>query len=162
MTDFDPAALFKRLDEAGVDYVVIGGWAVNAHGHRRLTGDLDICPDPAEENLERLAGLLRVLNAQHLGAGDFEANEIPGDPTDPASLGEGGNFRVMTDLGVLDVMQWVPGIEAEQAFANLREGAIEGQVFGARVAVAGLEDLLAMKRAAGRPVDLEDLEALGG
>jgi hypothetical protein len=161
VSDFDPQALFERLGRAGVDYVVIGGWAVNAHGHRRLTGDLDICPDPDPANLRRLAGVLAELHADHLGAGDFDAREIPGDPTDPDSLAAGGNFRVMTDLGVLDVMQWVPGIDSDHAFARLAEDAIEGSVFGVRVRVCSLDALRAMKRAAGRAIDEQDLEALG-
>lgn len=161
MSELDPQALFQRLGQAGVEYVVVGGWAVNAHGHRRLTGDLDICPDPDPENLRRLAGLLAELHAEHLGTGDFTAQEIPGDPTDPESLAAGGNFRVMTDLGVLDVMQWLPGIESEDAFAHLAAGAIEATVFGVRVRVCSLDDLRAMKRAAGRAIDDEDLDALG-
>lgn len=161
MSDFDPAALFQRLHEEEVRYVVIGGWAVNAHGHRRFTGDLDICPDPAPDNLSRLAQALRVLNADHLGAGDFEAEEIPGDPTDPDSLAEGGNFRVMTDHGVIDVMQWIPGLDEDNAFAQLTVDVLEGEVFGVPVQVSSLENLRAMKRAAGRPVDEADLDALG-
>lgn len=160
MTDFDPQALFQRLAEAGVEYVVIGGWAVNAHGHRRFTGDLDICPAPDRENLARLAGLLSKLGAEQLGVGDFEVEEMPGNPKDPDSLAEGGNFRVMTELGLLDVMQWVPGIDAAHAYGTLATGAVQGTVFGVPVRVCSLEDLLLMKRAAGRPQDQADLEAL--
>jgi hypothetical protein len=161
VSDFDPEALFARLGAAGVDYVVIGGWAVNAHGHRRLTGDLDICPDPDPKNLGRLARLLADLHAEHLGAGDFQADELPGDATDPDSLAAGGNFRVVTDLGVLDVMQWVPGLGTDDVFAALAADAIEGTVFGVQVRVCSLEALRAMKRAAARPIDEQDLEALG-
>jgi hypothetical protein len=160
VSDFDPAALFRRFHQAGVRYIVIGGWAVNAHGHRRFTGDLDICPDPSPENLHRLASLLADLHAEHLGAGDFEAKEMPGDPTDPDSLAEGGNFRVVTDLGIVDVMQWVPGIEDDHVYERLAADAVEGRVFGAAVKVCSLENLRAMKRAADRPVDRADLEAL--
>ncbi len=161
MSDFDPRALFERLARGGIEYVLVGGWAVNAHGHRRLTADLDICPSPGRENLERLAGLLSELHAEHLGVGDFEADEIPGDPTDPESLAAGGNFRVMTDLGVLDVMQWLPGIDADHAYPLLAADAMEGSVFGVTVRVCSLDALRAMKQAAGRPVDREDLDALG-
>lgn len=86
MSAFDPEALFRRLAEAKVRYVVIGGWAVNAHGHRRFTGDLDICPDPQPDNLRRLAAVLGDLHAAHLSMADFEAEEIPGDrPTQTGS-----------------------------------------------------------------------------
>jgi hypothetical protein len=161
VTDLDPEALFRRLAGAGVSYVVIGGWAVNAHGHRRFTGDLNICPDPGTDNLGRLAAVLAELHAEHLGVGGFEADEIRGDLTDPDSLARGGNFRVMTDHGVLEVMQWVPGIEGDQAYDRLAAEAVEGTVFEAPVRVCSLEALRAMKRAADRPIDREDLEALG-
>ncbi|HEX8052093.1 MAG TPA: hypothetical protein VF517_03810 [Thermoleophilaceae bacterium] len=160
MSDFDPQGLFERLGGAGIDYVVIGGWAVNAHGHRRLTADLDICPSPARDNLERLARLLAELGAEHLGADEFERNEVPGDPTDPDSLALGGNFRLTTELGGLDLMQWLTGLDTERAYERLASRAIEADVFGVRVRVCSLDDLLAMKRAAGRPVDREDIDAL--
>jgi predicted nucleotidyltransferase len=67
----------------------------------------------------------------------------------------------MTDLGVLDVMRWVPGLETDDAFSRLAADAIEATVFGVRVRVCALEALRAMKRAAGRPIDEQDLEALG-
>lgn len=67
----------------------------------------------------------------------------------------------MTDHGVLDVMQWVPGIEAENVYAGLASDAIAGEVFGVTVHICSRESLLAMKRAAGRPIDQADLEALG-
>ena len=157
---YDPQRLFEHLHAAGVRYVIIGGWAVNAHGHRRFTGDLDICPDPALDNLRRLAALLAGLNARQLGVEDFEPDELPGDPTDAASLAEGGNFRTETDDGILDIMQWVSGDDRELGYDQLAGDAIHAAVFGTPVAVCSLSALLEMKRAAGRPQDLEDLKAL--
>lgn len=93
--------------------------------------------------------------------GDFDAEEIPGDPTDPESLAQGGNFRVMTDHGVLDVMQWVPGVEGDPVYDGLAADALEGAVFGATERVCSLDALRAMKRAADRPIDRQDLDALG-
>lgn len=58
---FDAAALFARLHQAGVRYIVIGGFAVIAYGAQRLTKDLDICPAPDRENLIRLAQLTRRI-----------------------------------------------------------------------------------------------------
>jgi hypothetical protein len=157
---YDPQRLFERLHAAGVRYVIIGGWAVNAHGHRRFTGDVDICPDPAFDNLSRLADLLAGLNAQQLGVEGFEPDELPGDPTQAASLAEGGNFRTETDDGILDIMQWVSGDDRELGYDQLAGDAIHAAVFGTPVAVCSLSALLEMKRAAGRPQDLEDLNAL--
>ena len=157
---FDPQRIFERLHEAGVRHVIIGGWAVNAHGHRRYTGDVDICPDPALENLVRLAGLLSELNARQLGLDEFDPQEVPGDPTDARSLAAGGNFRTETDIGTLDIMQWVAGADEELGYARLAEDAIHADVFGTPVTICSLPALLEMKRAAGRPQDLADLQAL--
>lgn len=159
---FDPQAIFERLHQAGVRHVVVGGWAVNAHGYQRYTGDVDICPDPARDNLERLASLLRDLEGRQLGLDEFAPDELPGDPTDPDSLAEGGNFRVQTTIGVVDVMQWLASDSGELEFGDLAKGTVVADVFGTPVTVCSLEALLSMKRAAGRPKDLDDLEALGG
>ncbi|MGI8622466.1 MAG: nucleotidyltransferase domain-containing protein [Solirubrobacteraceae bacterium] len=157
---FDPQRIFERLDGAGVRYVLIGGWAVIAHGHQRLTQDVDICPDPERENLVRLAGMLAELDARQLGMEDFDPSELPGDPTDPDSLAKGGNFRTETQLGVLDVMQWVLGESRELGYEDLARDGISAEVFGLQVRISSLAVLLEMKRAARRPKDLEDLAAL--
>jgi hypothetical protein len=77
-TPLDPAELFRRLSGAGVDYVLIGGLAVNAHGVIRSTKDLDICPAPDPANLRRLADVLSSLEVRQLGVGeqDLAENEI--------------------------------------------------------------------------------------
>ena len=77
-----------------------------AHGVIRSTKDVDICPSPDADNLERLAALLRRLGVRQLGVGDdgFAVQELPFDPTQAEDLSEGGNFRLETPLGVLDIM----------------------------------------------------------
>src|SRR3954466_1133780 len=100
---FAPDELIAAIAEAGIDYVLIGGLAVAAHGYPRATKDVDIVPAPDPPNLARLASLLRALNAQHYGLGDFDPSEFPFDPHDPAQLAEGGNFVLATRLGRLDI-----------------------------------------------------------
>jgi hypothetical protein len=78
-----------------------------------------------------------------------------------AGLAMGGNFCLLTELGRLDVMQWLSGIEADDLYAEFDADAVEGSIDGVRVRVCSLEHLRAMKRAAGRPQDLKDLEVLG-
>jgi hypothetical protein len=73
----------------------------------------------------------------------------------------GANFRLGTRLGDLDIRQWVAGIDAEPAFAALRVNAISGELDDIPLEVCGFEDLIAMKRAVGRPRDLDDLQRLG-
>jgi hypothetical protein len=156
----DPVPLLRALSAAGVDHVVIGGFAVISHGVVRATKDLDICPGPDRANLRRLARCLAELEVTQLGAGDFDAAEMPFDPTRPEDLAEGGNFRLESPLGILDLMQWVSGIEAEHAYAALAEQAIDSEVEGVPVRICSLAHLRAMKRAAGRPQDLQDLADL--
>ena len=131
-----------------------------AHGVVRATKDLDICPDPERENLARLARLLGELRATQADTGDFLAHELPYDPTRPHDLEQGGNFRLLTDLGALDVMQWISGVDADLAYMVLDTQAVEVEWHGLQIRVASLEHLRAMKRAAGRPQDLKDLADL--
>lgn len=140
--------------------MLIGGLAVNAYGVIRATQDVDICPDPDRVNLERLAGLLRDLEARQLGVEDegFAEREMPFDPTKPEDLAQGGNLRLETELGVLDVMQWLPGID--NAYATLSEDSRQATAFGITVRVCSLAKLRQMKQAAGRPRDLQDLADL--
>lgn len=158
----DPTPLLRFLHERGIEHIVVGGFAVNAHGSNRVTKDLDIVPNPTEENLRKLAGALQDLNATILDTGDFEPEELPADPTSAADLAMGGNFCLATDLGRLDVMQWLSGVDTDDLYAEFDPEAVEGILDGLPVRVCGLEHLRAMKRAAGRPQDLEDLRRLEG
>jgi hypothetical protein len=157
---FAPDDLLVALSNARVDFVVIGGVAVGVHGFVRATQDLDIVPDPSPENLARLARVLVELDAQPLGTGDFSPKEFPNDPTDPHQLAEGGNFRLETSHGPLDIMQFLAGIEPQPAYPELAPKALPVTFRDAHIRVCGLEHLRAMKRAAGRPQDLEDLRQL--
>ncbi len=154
--------LLLALRDADIRFVVIGGIAVGVHGYVRATRDLDIVPDPEPENLVRLASLLRDLDAEHAGGGDFSADEFPFDPKDPAQLAQGANFRLETRLGPLDIMQWVAGIEGDVAYTELAGEAVTVPFRGRELLVCGLRHLRAMKLAAGREQDLLDLRELEG
>lgn len=162
MTDvLNPEPLLRALRDAGVEHIIIGGFAVNAHGVIRPSKDLDIVPDPDPANLRRLAALLADLDARHVGLADFDANEFPFDPTRAEDLQQGANFRLETRLGDLDIMQWVAGIDADPAYEALADASIHGELDGIPLRVCGLDHLISMKRAAGRPRDLDDLRRLG-
>jgi hypothetical protein len=112
--------LLRALAGADVEYVLLGGVAVIAHGVIRTTRDVDICPAPDLENLQRLASMLRELGVRQLGEGeDSDEVEMPYDPTRAEDLAGGGNFRLRTPHGALDIMQWVPGIDAENAYSRI-------------------------------------------
>src|SRR3954453_20387805 len=155
---FAPDELIAALVDGGVEYILIGGLAVGAHGFPRATKDVDIVPAPDEANLQRLATVLRDINARQFESGDFDANEFPFDPLRPGDLREGGNFVLATRLGRLDVMHWGPGIPGVLAFEDLTRAAAGTSLGGRPVRVCSKEDLIAIKRAAGRSQDLLDLE----
>jgi hypothetical protein len=156
----DAEDLLSRLTAAGVRYVIVGGFAVIAHGVIRATKDLDICPAPDRSNLGRLAEVLAGLHAKHANARDFDPSELPYDPANPDDLAQGGNFQLETDLGNLDVMQWISGIDADLAYDVLQTEAIKLDWHGVTIEIASIAHLKAMKRAAGRPQDLKDLADL--
>jgi hypothetical protein len=158
---FEPDDLLLALTSAQVEFIIIGGVAVGVHGFVRATKDLDIVPAPSHENLERLARVLVEIGAQHVGVGDLSPDEFPYDPTDPVQLAEGANFRLETSHGPLDIMQWVAGIETDLAYSELAPQALPVMFRGSQIQVCALDHLHAMKRAAGRPQDLEDLKRLG-
>jgi len=150
----DPRALFKALAEAEVAYILVGGFAVAAHGHIRASEDLDICPSPDPENLTRLADFLEEVDARNLDADEFNADELV--PRDFDGLSQGGNFRLRTGLGKFDVLQYLEPF-GEKTWESLDKNAEPREVFGHRIRVCGYEDLIKMKTAAGRPKDLSDI-----
>lgn len=156
MPELDIQGIFEQLDAAGVSYIVIGGVAVGFHGYVRATKDLDIVPSPDRSNLDRLAGVLRAMDAELDGAEDFDAAELP-DPLDPDTLALGGNWVMQTRLGRFDVMQW---LNDTGLWEMLSPNAVEVEMDGIRVKVAGYDELIVLKRLAARPSDLEDLERL--
>lgn len=146
-----PRELLRALGTRGVQFVVIGGFALAPHGYVRATKDIDIFPDPALDNVERLADALRELDAR-VDLGDIGTHELGLRP-DAEGLSWGGNWVLETRFGRLDVMQDVAGV---RDYAQLRAGAVE--VDG--VWYAGYDELISMKAAAGRDQDLLDIGAL--
>jgi len=144
--------LLERLVEAEISFVLVGGLAVNAWGYLRGTRDVDIVPDPARENLERLADLLQGLGGKvEVGERRLEGTAIP------TFLRTGDRTLVATELGTVDVLQGLPQVPR---FGALTESAAEVDLGGIVVRVCSLDDLLAMKRASDRARDRDDLEAL--
>lgn len=124
----------------------------------RGTKDVDIVVAPEPENLKRVAEVA-VAAGGHVQQGEA----LLGSPISIASAIAGGEqVAIETDLGRLDIVQ---GLEGIPSYEELRSRATETEILGVTVAVCSMEDLKAMKRAAGRTrdlADLEDLEATGG
>ena len=151
---FHPEELMEALVSGGVRFILIGGLAVGVHGVVRATRDMDIVPDPNRANLERLAAVLAELDAQQIGV---DTELLPHRATDPAGLAAGGSFQLATVHGQLDVLQ---ESEVIPSYAALATDAIDIDWRGQRIRVCSLERLRAMKRAADRPLDRLDLDAL--
>jgi hypothetical protein len=162
----DAGQLLRVLARHGVDYVLIGGIAVQAYGHVRTTLDLDVIAAWTPENMQRLAGALGELDA-HLRGVDAERLGI--DLTDAQQLLDGGNFLMRTRHGDLDVFAVDQTAGAPREYEQLRARAVAVEVLGVRLLIAHPEDLIRMKNAAAgfrdRPVakrrqDLDDIAVL--
>jgi len=150
---FDPIELLRRLVDGGVRFVVIGGIAAQYRGAPVFTFDLDICHARDRSNLEALATVLGSMNARLRGA--------PADlpfVCDWRTLHNGDSFTFVTDLGDFDILGTPVG---SGGFAALAPAAVPYDLGDFEVLVASIDDLMAMKRAAGRAKDLAALEILG-
>jgi hypothetical protein len=148
----DASEIFRTLAEHRVDYVLIGGIAAQAHGRPvRMTNVTELTTSPEPANLARLADALNALGARVLNPGHEE------DTIDATMLPRATIWQFTTRAGGIDVMHEVPG---GREFAELREAALEVQLGEITVPVAGFEDLIRMKEARGRKIDLEDIAAL--
>lgn len=144
--------LLKRLTARGVDYVVIGGIAGVLHGSPLNTFDLDVCFATDEGNLAALGDLLVDLGSRLRGVKD----DVPFVP-DARTLKRVEVLTLVTELGSLDVLARPKGAPP---YERLRRNADRYDIGGVNVLVASIEDLIAMKRAAGRPKDLAAIEEL--
>jgi hypothetical protein len=153
LREFDLRSLLDALHEAGVNFVVIGGVAVGAHGFIRGTEDLDIVPDPDAGNLERLRDTLNRLDSTLPTVG-----ERAFDPeSDFGVIRRGGNVTAMTKFGGLDVVQRAQGVPS---YSQLAADAVESELLGIPVRVCSLSRLRQMKETQRRTQDQLDLENL--
>jgi hypothetical protein len=147
----DAERIFEVLAEHAVEYVLVGGLAVQTHGHVRTTIDVDVFPRPDRPNLARLADALNALDARVLNPGS------EGLAIDAGMLPRATMWQFATRHGAVDVLHDAPGAPPYDA---LRRGALEIGLGRLTIAVASRDDLVNMKRASARPVDLDDIAAL--
>ncbi len=153
MTDF--RALISLLAKSAVEFIIVGGAAATAHGSARLTEDLDIVYRRTPENVARLVRVLAPYEPYLRGAPaglPFSWNE--------RTIWSGLNFTLITALGALDLLGEITG---GGNYEELLPHAIELRLYDVECFCLGLERLIHVKRAAGRPKDLEavaELEAI--
>jgi hypothetical protein len=153
----DPVAILRVLVAHDARFVVIGGIAAAVHGSTTLTADLDILYDRSGDNIERLARALIALRAvrRDLPAG------VPG-PIDVRTLRNGTNFLLTTRHGELDCIGETPS--GRFTYTHIAPTAERIRIGpDLEVQVASLDELIRMKRAAGRTkdrIEVENLSAL--
>ena len=145
----DFADLIVCLTEAGADYMVVGGYAVMAHGYVRATQDFDVWVRASPDNIARVMVAMEAFGfPPGLTAAELE------DTSGPPPTG----FRFGRPPLAIDLLTTVQGIEFDEAWA----GAELRRLGGLEVRVIGRAELLANKRATGRVKDAADVEALEG
>ena len=151
----DAARMIDTLNDHGVLYVVVGGFAVELWDVAVLpTVDVDITPERSNENLTRLATALNELEAV-LRSGD-EGVAIPGGIT-AENIVDMNVLNLNTVAGPLDLTIMPAGTEG---YPDLIRSATEIEYEGIAVPTASLEDVARSKEAAGRPKDLRTLPAI--
>jgi predicted nucleotidyltransferase len=152
MVDFE--GLLSALTDRGVKFIIVGGVAATAHGSARLTVDLDVVYSREPENQANLVQALAAHSPYLRGA-------PPGLPFqfDARTVAAGFNFTLTTELGPIDLLGEVAG---GGAYEDLLADTILISLFGIDCRCVSLDALLRLKRAAGRPKDLETLAELEG
>jgi len=151
--------IFRALDEADVRYLVVGGVAVVLHGHPRFTADLDLLLDLAPSNAAAAIGALETLRytpRAPVRAQDFASNEIRAAWIEEKGLTVFSLWSPNHPGTEVDLFVEEP-FEFSDAWAR-RLDVVLGD--GTTVHVVGLDDLRFLKRNAGRPKDLDDIEKL--
>lgn len=145
MTDF--AALLRVLVEGDVEFVLVGGVAAAVHGSVRLTQDVDVVYRRSPENVRRLVRTLAPLHPYLRGAPDGLPFAF-----DEETVQAGLNFTLTTDRGYLDLLGEIPG---GGTWETLEGPSVRVEIHGLTVRCVDLPTLIRLKRAAGRPKDLE-------
>ena len=146
--EFDPFAMCSILNEEGVEYVVLGGFAAILRGSPVTTHDLDVIPSRERSNLDRLGRALTRMNAMIRVSGDPVPTKIDGGflANMPHML------NLVTDFGEMD-LTFAPAGNAGD-FDGWSRGATSEEIEdGLMVLVASLDDIIDSKRAANRPKD---------
>ena len=140
----DFVEMLCALSETEAEFLVVGAYAVAAHGHPRATGDLDIWVRPSTENAEKV----------------FQALQVFGAPLANLSLEDLSQPNIVFQIGVapfrIDLLTSITGVHFSRAWENKISMTIEGQEFFC----IGLDDLLINKKATGRPKDIADIDSL--
>ncbi|MBL8274917.1 MAG: nucleotidyltransferase [Xanthomonadales bacterium] len=146
MLNPDYRDLLSAFANSRVEFVLVGAYAMAAHGQPRATMDIDLLVRPTAENVARMVAALREFGAPE-GSIDAQALGTPG---------------MVVQIGVaprrVDLLTRLTGVATDAAFAH----ALPVEIEGLRIPVLALGDLIANKRATGRAQDRLDADRLEG
>ena len=156
--DLDYKGIFRRLNELEIDYILVGGLAVNFHGVPRMTYDIDIIISLQRENILRLVS--------QLGEWGYEP-KIPIEPVDLADPPKRAAWIKDKGLKAVDfhntklaIAEVDVLIDSPLTFAELKGRAVKISLEGVLVPTVSIHDLIQLKLTAGRKQDLADVEHL--
>jgi hypothetical protein len=136
--------MLSELNEAGAEYLVVGAYALAAHGTPRATGDIDIWVRPTPENARRVHAALTAFGA----------------PSGQVSVDDLSAPDVVFQIGVaprrIDILTSIDGVAFDDAWPRRETVEVDGVL----VPILGREDFVANKKASGRPKDLADIASL--
>ena len=150
----NPEKILPILNEADVEYVVIGGVAMVAHGSARATFDIDLCYQRSKDNIEKLCQALKPFHPRLRGA----PKDLPFQ-FDGRTISSGLNFTLATDLGDIDLLGEVAGLGSYDAVFKVSEPK---NIEGIPCRILSLDGLFRSKSAAGREKDIEALKEIKG
>jgi hypothetical protein len=140
----DFAEMLGALCDQRVEFLVVGAYALAAHGLPRSTGDIDLWVRPTRENAARVWQALQAFGAPLF-------NLTQEDLEEPGIV-----FQIGLPPNRIDILTRISGVEFEEAWGN----RLEIQVEGRPIPVLGRQELVKNKQASGRPKDLLDVQAL--
>lgn len=144
MWNEDYKEMLCALNDAGADFILVGAFALAAHGFPRATLDMDVWVRPSADNAKKVCAALTRFGAPmaQLSAKDFEKEDV------------------VVQIGVaprrIDLITGVSGLTYDEA----RQGAVVREIDGVRVAILSAQDLIRNKLASGRQKDIEDAKLL--
>jgi len=144
MLNPDYSDMLSAFADAGVDYLVIGAYAMAAHGHPRATGDIDLWIRSTSTNANRVLEALSAFGAP-LTEVDREDFQTPDTV-----------FQIGVSPRRIDILTTIEGVDFEEAWSE----RVTIEIDGLTVPIIGRKHLIANKRALGRQQDLADIERL--
>ena len=158
MTQLSYRTLFAKLNSSGCGYVIVGGLAVILHGHVRLTTDTDLVVDLDGERLDNMLNVLRELGFQPrvpVRLEEFAEPEKRKGWIKEKGMQVFSLFHPAESRWVVDLF-----VDSPIDFTGLHERSVTKEIEDVPVSVASIDDLITMKRLAGRDIDLSDIHQL--